>query len=234
VRAGAIGAPKTLSADVTLRITEADDVRLQRRLGGGTVYDLGVSCINTARTLFGAEPAQVMAMTARTTRPSGGDVDESAVALVRFPDERLAHFHTSFGEELAAVFTIFGEEGYLRLTGADESATPMTLQIVRHAERQELQFEPTDAVAGELASFSRCILHDQPPEPSGLEGFHDIRIVEAIYRSGRDGRPVTLPRIARRDSPTTGPARPAPAARRAASGGRGGVSNGRPRGVPRS
>jgi hypothetical protein len=28
-----------------------------------------------------------------------------------------------------------------------------------------------------------------------------VRIVEAIYRSARDGRPVTLPRLARVDAP---------------------------------
>ena len=38
-------------------------------------------------------------MTARTSRRYGGDVDEGTVALIRFPDERLAHFHSSFGEE---------------------------------------------------------------------------------------------------------------------------------------
>ena len=34
-----------------------------------------------------------------------------------------------------------------------------------------------------------------------LEGLTDVRIVEAIYRSARDGRPVTLPRIARIEAP---------------------------------
>ena len=32
---------------------------------------------------------------------------------------------------------------------------------------------------------------------SGIEGLQDVRLVEAIYRSARDGRPVTLPRLAR-------------------------------------
>ena len=114
VRSGGIGAPKTISSDFTLRVQDPEDVRLQRRLGGGTVYDLGVSVIFTARTLFAAEPAQVMAMTARMTRRYGGDVDESTVALIRFPEDRLTHFHTSFGEEPAAILTVFGDDGFAR------------------------------------------------------------------------------------------------------------------------
>src|SRR6185503_11535343 len=119
-REGAIGTPKSFSSDYTTRVPSPDDIRLQRRMGGGTVYDLGVHVIDTVRVLFGAEPAQVMAMTARMSRRFGGDVDENAVALIRFPDERLAHFHTSFGEDPLSGLTIFGEEGLLRLSDAYE------------------------------------------------------------------------------------------------------------------
>lgn len=203
VRGGAIGMPKTFSSDFAIRVDAPDDIRLQRRLGGGSVYDLGVYCINTARNLFGAEPAQVMAMSGRTSRRYGGDVDESTVALIRFPDERLAHFHTSFGEERIAVFTLYGEDGYIRLANAYEYRGPMTMQIVRGGEVEEQTFDEVDQFAGEIVYFSNCILQDKVPEPSGIEGLQDVRIVEAIYRSGRDGRPVTLPRLARVDAPPT-------------------------------
>jgi predicted dehydrogenase len=201
VRGGAIGAVKTFSTDATIRVQDPDDARLQRRLGGGTVYDLGVPAIFAARTLFDAEPAQVMAMTARMTRRYGGDVDESTVALIRFPDDRLAHLHTSFGEEPTSVLTVFGDEGTIRLTDAYEMQAAAALDVVRGGRRAEMTFEPSDPFAAELAYFSNCVLRDVPPEPSGIEGLTDVRIVEAIYRSARDGRPVTLPRIARVEAP---------------------------------
>src|SRR5499426_2778747 len=144
VRAGQVGIPKTFSADFTTRIEDPENTRLQRRLGGGTVYHLGVECIHAARSVLGAEPAQVMAMTARTSRRYGGDVDESAVALIRFPDERLAHFHTSFGEEPRSAFPIFGEEGLIHVLNAFTPALPSQLVTVKRGERQEQTFEPTD------------------------------------------------------------------------------------------
>src|SRR5438034_10532659 len=58
VRAGHVGIPKTFSADFTTRIEDPENTRLQRRLGGGTVYHLGVECIHAARSVLGAEPAQ--------------------------------------------------------------------------------------------------------------------------------------------------------------------------------
>ena len=201
VRDGAIGTPKSFSSDFTTRVPSSDDIRLQRRMGGGTVYDLGVHVIDAVRVLFGAEPAQVMAMTARMSRRFGGDVDENAVALIRFPDERLAHFHTSFGEDPHAHLTVFGEAGHLRLTNAYGVDTPMTLQRVNDGRVQEEHFDPIDQFAATTAHFADCIVRDVIPEPSGYEGLQDVRLIEAIYRSARDGRPVTLPRMARLDTP---------------------------------
>ena len=196
VREGAIGTPKTISTEFTTRIEAADDPRLQRRLGGGTMYELGVTCIHAARMLFGSEPAQVMAMTARTSRRYAGDVDEGTVALVRFPDERLVHLHTSFGEAPTSVLRVFGEEGWIELEPAYLDA-PATLTLCRRGEQERVGFEPHDQFAAEIGYFSGCILQDRAPEPSGIEGLQDVRLVEAIYRSGRDGRPVTLPRLPR-------------------------------------
>lgn len=201
VRSGHIGLPKTFSSDFTCRLETPDNIRLQRRLGGGTVYHLGVECINAARSLLGSEPAQVMAMTARTSRRYGGDVDESAVALVRFPDERLAHFHTSFGEEPIARFTIFGEEGWVHVANPYGTNAPAQMSVTKQGERQEQAFEPTDEFAAVIATFSNAISEERQPEPSGIEGLQGTRIVEAIYRSSRDGRPVTLPRLARAETP---------------------------------
>ena len=203
VRAGHLGALKTFSSDVTMRVPTPEDVRLQRRLGGGSVYDLGVSCIAAARMLVGSEPAQVMAMTARTTRRYGGDVDEGTVALIRFPEERLAHFHSSFGEEPTSSLSLFGEEGWLTLSPAYRHDVDTRLIVSRHGRVEETTYPPTDQYAAEIGYFSECILTDRVPDPTGIEGLQDIRTIEAIYRSGRDGRPVTLPRLARVESVPT-------------------------------
>lgn len=203
VGAGHLGTLKTFSSELTTRVPTPEDVRLQRRLGGGSVYDLGVSGIAAARMLFGSEPAQVMAMTARTTRRYGGDVDEGTVALIRFPEERLAHFHSSFGEEPMSAMSLFGEEGWLTLSPAYRHEVDTRLLVSRHGRVEETIYPPSDQYAAETSYFSECILTDRQPEPSGIEGLQDVRTIEAIYRSGRDGRPVTLPRLVRVDAPMT-------------------------------
>ena len=125
------------------------------------------------------------------------------MALIRFPDERLAHFHSSFGEEPGSLLTLFGEEGWLRIAPAYRHDVETLVLVRRQGRSEEMTFPPTDQFAAEIAYFSECVLSDRQPEPSGIDGLQDIRIVEAIYRSGRDGRPVTLPRLARVDTPVT-------------------------------
>ena len=46
--------------------------------------------------------------------------------------------------------------------------------------------------AGQLDHLAECILDGREPIVSGEEGLRDMRIVEAIYRSVREGRTVKL------------------------------------------
>ena len=98
---------------------------------------------------------------------------------------------------LAEIDLILGEVGWIQLDNAYRHDVPVTLELSRRGHRETLSFEPTDQFGAEISYLSDCILQDRAPEPSGIEGLQDVRLVEAIYRSARDGRPVTLPRLAR-------------------------------------
>jgi hypothetical protein len=61
---------------------------------------------------------------------------------------------------------------------------------------------PRDQFGPELSVFSNCVLHGKAPEPDGWEGLADVRIVEALYRSAREGRAVALEPLPIRRRPT--------------------------------
>jgi glucose-fructose oxidoreductase len=63
-------------------------------------------------------------------------------------------------------------------------------------------FPKRDQFAAELDYFSDCVISDKEPEPSGVEGMADVRIVEAIYESARTRRAVQLPEVQRKKRPT--------------------------------
>jgi glucose-fructose oxidoreductase len=64
------------------------------------------------------------------------------------------------------------------------------------------KFAKRDQFAAEILYFSDCILNNKEPEPSGLEGLADVRIVEAIYESVRTGKVVDLPKLASKKRPS--------------------------------
>ncbi len=63
---------------------KAGDIRMRKDMGGGTLYDIGVYCINAARYLFRAEPKEVMAISVNSGPAKLKEIDESTGALLRF------------------------------------------------------------------------------------------------------------------------------------------------------
>src|SRR4030095_17175721 len=59
-QSGKLGDLRIFSSVFTMQV-KAGNSRLQRALGGGTLYDIGIYCINAARYLFQDEPVKVFA-----------------------------------------------------------------------------------------------------------------------------------------------------------------------------
>src|SRR4029078_6796478 len=95
VRRGRIGEPKFFNSSFSMTVRR-DDIRTKRDMGGGTLYDIGVYCINAARYLFRAEPTDVMAMSVNSGIARLDEIDESTGAVLRFDGGRIAAFVTSF------------------------------------------------------------------------------------------------------------------------------------------
>jgi predicted dehydrogenase len=186
---GMIGEPRLFVSSFTMKV-QPPNIRLEARMGGGTLYDIGIYCINAARHLFRSEPEQVFAMAAG--RGKGGDVEESATCMLRFPGERLATFCVSFGAEKTSEYRITGSKGTIRVDPGYELARGLAHEIQRDGKKRRIAFAKRDQFAPELAYFSDCILRDREPEPSGEEGLADVRVIQALYRSARTGRAVKL------------------------------------------
>jgi glucose-fructose oxidoreductase len=200
VRRGRIGDPKFFDSSFAMTVRQGD-IRTKRRLGGGTLYDIGVYCINAARYLFRAEPTEVMAI---SVNKSGKlhEIDESTGALLRFEGERVAAFVTSFNAADVAAYRVVGTKGQLYVNPAYEYAEGLSYELTVNGRTTRKRIGKRDQFAPELLYFSDCILKDRQPEPSGEEGHQDVRIVEALYRSAESGKAVRIPPHRERKRPT--------------------------------
>jgi predicted dehydrogenase len=190
-RSGQLGELRYFSSNFSMQV-KPDDIRLKSKLGGGTLYDIGVYCINAARCLFQAEPLEVFA-TARSGADSRfHDVEEMVSATMRFPGDRLASFTCSFGAADVSSYRLVGTKGDLKLDPAYGYAGKLARSLTVGGKTVKKVFSKRDQFAAELIHFSDAILKGQAPEPSGLEGLADVRVIEALYRSAEQHRPVTL------------------------------------------
>jgi glucose-fructose oxidoreductase len=203
VQSGKLGDPRLFDSVFTMTVKDGD-IRLNpRELGGGTLYDIGIYCINAVRNLFGAEPMEVIAFSANCGDERFGQCEETTSAILRFPGkERLATFTCSFGAADVSHYRVVGSKGQLVMDPAYEYAGELEQKVTVDGRTRSKTFGKRDQFAPELISFSESILNGNAPEPSGWEGLADVRIIRALYRSADTGQPVTLEPFSKDDRPS--------------------------------
>jgi predicted dehydrogenase len=197
VRAGRLGEARLFNSTFCTPVVPGN-IRVRRETGGGVLYDIGIYCINAARSIFRDEPVEVRAMTAGRL----DQVEESAAAVLRFPNDRIATFAASFGGEKVSEYRVAGTKGDLAVEPAYEYAKPLKHRLTLEGETRERRFAKRDQFAPELLYFSDCILQNGTPEPGGDEGLADVRVIRALYRSAESGQPVMLEPFAKRARPS--------------------------------
>jgi glucose-fructose oxidoreductase len=201
VRRGRIGEPKFFSSTFSMKV-KPGNIRTQEELGGGTLYDLGVYCINAVRHLFAAEPIEAFAYAVNAAGARIPEIDESTSAVLRFEGDRVATFVTSFNAADTGFYVVAGTKGTLCLDPAYEYAEGLAYELTIDGRTTTKQGKKSDQFAPEIVHFSECILRDREPEPSGREGMQDVRIVEALYESARRNEPVEIPPYEESKRPT--------------------------------
>lgn len=211
IKRGKVGEPRFFHSTFSFQVRDPN-IRLGARdKGGGPLYDIGTYCINAARYLFADEPTEVVALGARGDDARFRDVDEQISAILRFPGGKLASFTVGFGAVDSGYYEVVGDEGKLRVDPAYEYTGDLALELTVGDKKPKRQkFKERDQLAAEISYFSECILEGRDPEPSGLEGLADVRVIRALYRSIDEGRPVRLDPFAKSARPTLDQERSAP------------------------
>jgi len=191
VQSGKLGDVRLFNSTFTQEV-KPGDIRLRKETGGGTLYDIGIYCINAARYLFQAEPTEVLAICANNGEERFREVEEMASAILRFPGDRVAAFTCNFSTVQVSSYRVVGSKGDLRLDPAYNFVGELKHYLTLDGKTKETTFAKRDQFAPQLLYFSNCILKGEDPEPSGREGLADIRVIRALHESAKTGRLVRL------------------------------------------
>jgi predicted dehydrogenase len=162
--------------------------------GGGVLIDLGILILDLA--LWIMNDHKLKSVSVETFSHTTKDVEDTAVGLVRFSDERVISFEVSWG--LHAEWDKF----HLAAFGTKGTAHLNPLKAYKRLESGHIDYTlPTSATASnlykkafenELKHFVAAVRDNSPMVSSGEDALMLMRLLDAIYKSAELKKEVML------------------------------------------
>lgn len=184
------GAVKFVTANAGFKAGWAgseDHWKMDKSKGGGALYDMGVYSLNAARYATSEEPIAVLAQV-QTDEPKRFErADETTMFQLEFPSGALANCMTTFGMNINEL-TVNAEKGWYRLEpfqsySGVKGRTSKGNLIDLYIENQQ---------AKQMDNDSLSIMNGTTIRVPGIEGLRDIRVVDAIHKSVKEGRRIMI------------------------------------------
>jgi predicted dehydrogenase len=171
--------------------------------GGGSLPDVGLYCLNTARAVLGEEPIEV---SAQIWSPPGDprfrEVEDNVAFSLRFPSGAVANCMSSYSTHRIARLKLIGSAAWAEMEHAFDYQG-QTLRVTRLVDGKdqtaETSIEARNQFALEVDHMAQCVRENVLPRTPGEEGAQDQRIIEAIYEAARTGRTVRLAPVTGQD-----------------------------------
>jgi len=184
VKEKTFGEVKYVSAEAAyLSTTDPDQWRLNKSLsGGGALVNMGVYAIQSAIYGSGQNPIAVRAQEFSTRPEYFKDTDETITAQFEFPNGAVGNIFTSHNANLNRMH-VACENGWFELDPANNYG-PLK---GRTSNGNEIKFPHKRQQALQMDDFAKHILKGEINRVPGEMGKRDLIIIEAIYKSIKEG-----------------------------------------------
>jgi D-xylose 1-dehydrogenase (NADP+, D-xylono-1,5-lactone-forming) len=186
---GTIGPIVRVTGTFTFQLhPDPENIRLQPALGGGSLLDVGCYPVYGIRWAFGSEPVGAYA---RATYEHG--VDVAMTGLVWLADGRTAAFDCGFAQPLRSWLEITGRDASIFVPEMWVPGTRANYLIRREGrEQEEIVVEGEDQIARMIDNFSQAVQTATPVRPAPDEAVRTLRVLDALARSAREGRELSI------------------------------------------
>jgi predicted dehydrogenase len=191
VTSGRIGPVSAVQSWFGYYNDDPTDIRNNREIGGGALYDIGCYNVNLSRLAFGTEPTRVQAS---ITRDPVSGVDILTSAILDFPTG-VATFTCSTRTETDQRVHIYGTRGRIDIeipfnippdrpsrvfvtSGGEPPVAPAT---------ETVTFDTADPYGVEAERFALAILEGRPVPTPPEDGVATLRVIEAIFATEAAG-----------------------------------------------
>lgn len=168
-------------------LPEGYNIRLDPDLAGGSLMDVGCYAVTAVRGFLG-EPISAYA-TASDRRDCG--VETRLTGVLTYPEGRSATISSGFDESIHR-YTVIGTDGTLTVDRAFVPDGATELQYTIDGRRVTERFDPVDQYELEVEAFIEAVEAGTAPETDGHEAVRTLRVIDALYESVRQHKPVAL------------------------------------------
>jgi len=158
-----------------------------KKMGGGSMYDMGVYPLNAARYVTGEEPVAVTAQEIITRPQIYTEVDEGMKFKLEFASGAVANCETSFAKNMNTL-NVTCTKGWYKLEpfsaySGVSGTTSDGLELNATIPNEQAKQMDDDAIA---------IKQNKAVLAPGEEGLKDIKVVQAVYRSVKEKSRVMI------------------------------------------
>jgi len=184
IASGEIGELKIIRVSLSFYLEDRKkNIRVDPKLGGGSLYDLGCYCIHTIRNVLRTEPIRVFVSTQKDPE---GKVDMSVVGVMELANGMTALFDASMDRIRQDQYEIVGTKGSVKTTRA---YVPHMFNgeacIVIHTEDG---YSREEKVIGhqyvlQVEHFSQCVLEGRTPDYTPENTVQNMKVLDACFES---------------------------------------------------
>ena len=187
VKNGSLGTLKLIRGSFSYVLSREEDIRLlDPAMGGGSIWDVGCYPINYARTVIGKNPLEVFGW--QVTGETG--IDLTFVGQMRFAEDAIAQFDSSFAIPYHVFMEIIGSEGTLNIPHPFKPREDERIFLTRGDKTEPVRIRGGELYIGEVEDMADAVLLGNTPRVSLEDSRANIAVITALLESARAGRPV--------------------------------------------
>lgn len=188
VEKGLIGEVRHVESHFTFTVKNTNNIRLNKELGGGALYDIGCYTVNSARYITGKEPVSVYNKFKK--RPNSG-IDDHGAGILIFSGDLLANVYYGLNAFDNRVFEVTGTKGRIYIPGFFKWDQVEDKQIFLEnlAGNKEIIISGIDHYQLQIEEFSEAIINNKevPLDPV-VDSINNFKVLDAMFRSAENGR----------------------------------------------
>jgi predicted dehydrogenase len=189
IKEGAIGELKSIQSHFSYYNVDPNNIRNKKNMGGGGLMDIGCYCISISRFIFGKEPESVMATIEYDTKTQTDIYTSGMLNFTTGTSSFTCSTQLVPYQRVNILGTTARIEIEIPFNAPPDKPTRMWLHTKNNIE--ETSFDGVDQYTLQGSLFSLAILNNTDVPTSLQDAVNNMKVIDAVFKSGEQGIWVT-------------------------------------------